>query len=149
MNRTAVGVVVMAVLLGLYLWATGYQGYVMIFSGQPVLIVMGLALLVLPVVGAWALFRELHFGVVSARLVKQLEFEGNLPIDDLPHTPSGRTVRAAADEEFPLFAAEVDAAPESWRAWFRLGLAYDASGDRKRAREAIRMAIKLNKTDKS
>ena len=117
----------------------------MVMSGQPVLIIMGLALVILPVVGAWALFRELRFGIVSARLVRQLEHEGNLPVDDLPHTPSGRTVRAAADEEFPAFAAEVDAAPESWRAWFRLGLAYDASGDRKRARESIRTAIALYK----
>jgi tetratricopeptide (TPR) repeat protein len=145
MNRTAWGAILMAMLLALYLWATGYQGYLMIFSGQPVLIIMGLALIVLPIVGAWALFRELRFGFVSDRLVKQLEAEGNLPVDDLPHTPSGRTVREAADEEFPAYAAEVDAEPESWRAWFRLGLAYDASGDRKRARESIRKAIALNK----
>lgn len=149
MNRAVLGVVVMAVLLGLYLWATGYQGYVLIMSGQPIAIIMGLALLVLPVVGAWAMYRELSFGMYSSRLVKQLKDEGNLPEDTLPHRPSGRPVREAADEEFPLYAAEVDAHPESWRAWFRLGIAYDASGDRKRAREAIRKAIALSKNDKS
>jgi Flp pilus assembly protein TadD len=54
-------------------------------------------------------------------------------------------VRAAADEQFPRYQAEVTAAPESWRAWFRLGLAYDASGDRRRARHAIRTAISLHR----
>jgi tetratricopeptide (TPR) repeat protein len=147
MNRTLFGVIFMAVLLGIYLWATGYQGNLMVVSGQPILIIMGLALVVLPIVGAWLLFRELRFGMVSARLVRQLREEGNLPVDDLPHRPSGRALRSAADEELPVFAADVDSAPESWRAWFRLGLAYDACGDRKRARESIRRAITLYKKD--
>ena len=30
-----------------------------------------------------------------------------------------------------------------WRAWLRLGLVYDASGDRRRARAAVRRAIAL------
>ncbi|MFP3380386.1 tetratricopeptide repeat protein, partial [Bacillus sp. SIMBA_069] len=56
-------------------------------------------------------------------------------------------LRDAADEQFPQYRAEVEAAPESWRAWFRLGLAYDASGDRRRAREALRQAIRLERAD--
>ena len=32
-----------------------------------------------------------------------------------------------------------------WDAWFRLALAYDASGDRRRARWATRQAIKLSR----
>jgi hypothetical protein len=107
---------------------------------------MGWALLVLPLIGAWALVRELLFGIRSGGLIKRLEAEGGLPIDDLPHRPSGRTVREAADEEFPRYAAEVENEPESWRAWMRLGLAYDASGDRKRARAAVRTAIAFSRS---
>jgi Flp pilus assembly protein TadD len=55
-------------------------------------------------------------------------------------------VRAVADEEFPRYKAEVEAEPGSWRAWFRLGLAYDASGDRRRARWALREAIRLSRS---
>lgn len=149
MLRAALGAVFMAALLALYLWLAAYQGVIMMLTGQPVAIAMGVALFVLPLVGAWALYRELSFGFRSSRLVKRLEAEGGLPEDTLPHLPSGRTVREAADEEFPQYAAAVEANPESWRDWFRLGLAYDASGDRKRAREAVRTAIKLSKTDKS
>jgi hypothetical protein len=136
----------MAALLVLYMWVAGYQGYVMITSGNGIVITMGVALLVLPVIGVWALVRELSFGVRSGNLIKRLEAENGLPVDDLEHRPSGRTIRESADEEFPRYAAEVEAAPESWRAWMRLGLAYDASGDRKRARSAVRTAIAFSRS---
>lgn len=137
----------MAVLLALYLWAAAFQGVVMIGTGVPVAIVMGIALIVLPVVGAWALWREIAFGINSTKLVNILEAEGSLPGDDLPHRPSGKPIRSDADKAFPLYATAVDAEPESWRAWCRLGLAYDASGDRKRARGAIRTAIAFYKAN--
>jgi len=38
---------------------------------------------------------------------------------------------------------QVEAAPEDWRGWYRLGHAYDLAGDRKRARSAMRQAIEL------
>jgi cytochrome c-type biogenesis protein CcmH/NrfG len=68
-------------------------------------------------------------------------------VEDLPTRASGRPFRDAADEQFPQYRAEVESAPESWRAWFRLGLAYDASGDRRRAREALRQAIRLERAE--
>jgi hypothetical protein len=146
MTRAVLGSLFMSLLLVLYMWVAGYQAFIMMASGNGVVITMGIALLVLPLIGVWALIRELAFGVRSGRLIKRLEAENGLPIDTLEHRPSGRTIRESADEEFPLYAAEVDAAPESWRAWMRLALAYDASGDRKRARSAVRTAIALSKT---
>lgn len=137
----------MAALLALYLWAAAYQGVVMIGTGVPVAIVMGVALIVLPVVGAWGLWREIAFGINSTKLVNIVQSEGSLPGDDLPHRPSGKPIRADADSEFPVYAQAVDAEPASWRAWCRLGLAYDASGDRKRARAAMRTAIALHKAN--
>ena len=38
-----------------------------------------------------------------------------------------------------------DRTVEDWRAWFRLALAYDAAGDRKRARRAMRDAVALDR----
>ncbi len=46
---------------------------------------------------------------------------------------------------FPKYQAETEAAPEDWRTWYRLALAYDAAGDRRRARWATRQAIKLSR----
>lgn len=141
-----IAVVVMALLLVFYLVLVGWRAVLFVQSGDPVGIIIGIALIVLPIIGAWALVREIMFGARCERLVKQLDAEGALPVNDLPTRPSGRPYRDAADEQFPEYRDAVDAAPEDWRAWFRLGLAYDASGDRRRARGALRTAMTLEKT---
>ena len=141
-----IAVVVMAVLLVFYLVLVGWRAVLFVQSGELEGILIGVALIVLPIIGAWALVREILFGARCERLVKQLEAEGALPVDDLPTRPSGRPYREAADAQFPEFRDAVDAAPEDWRAWFRLGLAYDASGDRRRARGALRTAMALEKS---
>ncbi|XAO70462.1 tetratricopeptide repeat protein [Diaminobutyricibacter sp. McL0608] len=133
----------MAVLLLIYLVLVFDRGVLLIQTGDPIAIVMGVALFVLPVIAAWAIGRELLFGARTEKLVHILDEEGGLPVDDLPHRASGRPLREAADADFPQYKAEVEAEPLSWRAWFRLGLAYDASGDRKRARAALRESIRL------
>lgn len=141
-----IAVVFMSLLLVLYLVLMGWRAVLFIQSGDPVGIIIGLALLVLPIIGFWALVREVLFGIRSERLVHLLESQGGLPVDDLPRRPSGRPYREAADAEFPQYKAEADAEPGNWRVWLRLGLAYDASGDRKRARGAIRTAIALERS---
>ncbi len=139
-------VVPMALLLAFYLVLVGWRAVLFVLSGDPVGILIGVALIILPLIGVWALVLELRFGRSSERLVRRLASEGGLPVEDLPTRPSGRPLRDAADAEFPRSKAEVDAAPGDWRAWFRLGLAYDASGDRRRARGAIRTAIALERS---
>ncbi|PXA70852.1 tetratricopeptide repeat protein [Cryobacterium arcticum] len=141
-----IAVIVMALLLVFYLVLVGWRAVLFVQSGEPIGIIIGVALIVLPLIGAWALVREISFGTRCERLVKQLDAEGELPVNDLPSRPSGRPYRDAADAQFPQYQAAVDAAPQDWRAWFRLGLAYDASGDRRRARSALRTAMALEKT---
>lgn len=145
--RNRLAALLMAVLLLVYLVLVTQRAVLLIATGEAVGIAMGIALFVLPVIAAWAIGRELLFGARTERLVRQLETEGKLPVEDLPTRASGRPFREAADEQFPQYQAEVEAAPESWRAWFRLGLAYDASGDRRRAREALRQAIRLERAE--
>ncbi|MGA0568676.1 tetratricopeptide repeat protein [Rathayibacter sp. KR2-224] len=144
--RGRVAAIVMAALLVLYLVLVVRYGVILIGSGSGVGVAMAVALFVLSAIAAWTLLRELWFGVQTQRLVRILDTEGGLPVDDLPHRASGRPLRDAADEEFPAYKAEVEAQPQSWRAWFRLGLAYDASGDRRRARQAMREAIRLHRS---
>ena len=141
--RTRIAVAIMAALLALYLIFAVRYGLILIGVGQPVAVAIGVALLVLPIVGAWAMVSEILFAVRADRLAKRLEEEGGMPSEQVPVSASGRVDRAAADALFPSYRAAVDAEPESWRAWFRLALAYDASGDRRRARWATRTAIKL------
>jgi tetratricopeptide (TPR) repeat protein len=143
-----IAAIVMVVLLVVYLVLVGQRAVLLMISGQAAGIIMGVALMILPVIAAWAIWREIMFGVHTEKLVHILDAEGGLPVDDLPHRASGRPLRDAADAEFPQYRAEVETQPRSWRAWFRLGLAYDAAGDRKRARHALREAIRLYR-DKS
>jgi hypothetical protein len=142
-----VAALIMTALLLLYLVLLGQRAVLFLMSGNGFGVAMGIALLVFPILGVWAVSREILFGVRTERLVHILDAEGGLPVDDLPHRTSGRPLRDAADEEFPRYREEVESSPESWRAWFRLGLAYDASGDRRRARRALREAIRLQRVE--
>ena len=144
MSGAKLGAVVMAVLLAVYLALVGWRAVQFVQTGEPVAVAMGVALIVLPVLAAWAIWRELQFGVRSQRLVRRLEEEGGLDLG-MPLRPSGRPERGAADDAFPAFREAVESDPESWRAWLRLGLAYDAAGDRRRARSAVRRAIELER----
>ena len=53
-------------------------------------------------------------------------------------------MREAADARFAEVRTRVEADPESWARWFELSVAYDAAGDRRRARSAMRQAIALH-----
>ena len=146
---TRIGVAVMAIVFALYIWLLGGRAIAWVQAGidtsQPIAIVMGVSLIVFPLLGFWALGRELWFGWRGDRLAKQLGEEGLLPDDEVGIRPSGAVVRADADALFPAYQKAVEDDPESWRAWFRLGIVYDAAGDRKRARAATRQAIRLAK----
>jgi len=137
-----VGVAVMAAVLALYIALVGFRAVQLLGTGEPVAVAMGVALIVLPLVAAWGLGRELWFGVRAERLARRLEAEGGLPDDVVSTSPSGRISRADADALFPRYRGETERNPDDWRAWFRLSLAYDAAGDRRRARAAVREAIR-------
>jgi hypothetical protein len=146
--RNLVAALVMAVLLALYLVLVVQHAVVLLGTGVLAGQIEGVALIVLPIVGAWALAVELLFGARAQRLLRLMTERGALPVDDLPHRASGRPVRAAADVEFPKYQAEVEAAPDDWTRWYRLALAYDASGDRRRARWATRRAIRIERASR-
>jgi len=141
-----IGALVMGVLLALYIGLVAQRAWILLTSGEGVAVAMGAALLLLPVLGAWGLWRELQFGSRAQALARRLEAEDALPADEIDVRQSGRPDRAQADALFPGYRAEVEAHPDDWRAWFRLGLAYDGAGDRRRARHAVRTAIALERS---
>jgi len=141
-----IGAALMALLLLLYLGVVAQLAFRLIAADDAVARGLGIALLVLPLLGFWALIAEMLFGLRSQRLGRIVAGEGGLPADSLPLRPSGRPVRSAADAEFTKYQTAVEGEPDSWKAWFRLGLAYDACGDRRRARQSIRRAIALQRS---
>ena len=133
--------IVIAVVFVAYAVLLGWRGVLLIGTGDPVAIGLGIAVLVIPLLGIYLVWRELQFGRRTEALAGELEADGGLPVDDLPRRPSGRIDRGAADAAFLKYKEEAEAAPDDWRVWFRLSTAYDAAGDRKRARATMRTAI--------
>lgn len=143
--RTKATIAVLVVVLFFYAALIGFKGVALLDSGVLVGQLLGAALLVMPVLGVFVVWREIEFGRRTAALARTLDAEGGLPVDDLPRRPSGRPDRAAAQDLFERMRAQAEASPEDWRSWFRLALAYDAAGDRTRARAAARHAIALHR----
>jgi hypothetical protein len=146
MPRAVLGqMVLLLVLLAFYVATLGWRGVALLVDGGPSLQILGVALLVVGAIGVWVTVQEMRFGAGTARLGRRLGDEGGLPPDDLPRLPSGRVDRAAADAQFAGYADAARETPQDWRAWYRLALAYDAAGDRKRARAAARTALRLER----
>jgi tetratricopeptide (TPR) repeat protein len=142
MARVLYFVVSIALLLGfLAVVLTGIQ---LISSGTGSGIGIGVAALVLVGLGLWFLWHTFRFGRRSAALSRELEAEGALPVDELVRDARGRIDPASADAVFSKRKAETEAAPEDWRAWFRLAVAYADARDTPRARKAMQRAIKLH-----
>jgi Flp pilus assembly protein TadD len=132
------GVALLLLALAAYFALIGYRGIYLLGRSEAALKVLGAAVLVLPLIGVWVVVAEVRFGLATERLARRLDEVDDEP---LPRMPSGRVDRAAADARFAQRRAELEAAPEDWRRWYRLALAYDDAGDRRRARAAMRTAI--------
>jgi hypothetical protein len=143
-----IGVAIMAAVLALYLILVTQRAVLLLATGDAIAVTMGVALFVLPAIAAWAIGRELWFGIRAENVGRRLESEGALPQEQLSTRPSGRVDRDEAEALFPDYRAAVEAAPDDWRAWSRLGLAYDGAGDRRRARSAVRQAITLESAER-
>lgn len=147
--RTKLTLTIVVAVVLVYSAILGLKGIALVKSGSPVGVLLGGAILVVPLLGVILLRKELEFGRRCEALAKRLLAEGDLPVDDLPRTPSGRIDRAAADQQFAAMRESVEADPDSWRGWFKLAIAYDDAGDRARAREAARHAIELSRAEQS
>ncbi|HTI24072.1 MAG TPA: tetratricopeptide repeat protein [Kutzneria sp.] len=136
--------IILTAALVVYLVLLADRAVLLIQAGGVVGIGLGVAVLVLPLIGVWFVVVQWRNGIKINALARRLEAEGGLPdVSGLPRRPSGRVDRAAADEWFAQRKVEVEESPEDWRAWFRLAHAYDVAGDRGRAREAMRKAVEL------
>ncbi|MET8831689.1 hypothetical protein ABZX40_38115 [Streptomyces sp. NPDC004610] len=134
-----------AAVLVFYFVLVGSRGVLLIKAGTPLTVTFGLAVLILPVIGVWFLWKNTQFVHRANALAAQLDAEGGLPADELRRLPSGRVDRDSADEVFARRKAETEAAPDDWRTWFRLAVAYRDARDTPRARKAMQRAITLHR----
>ncbi|AFC49850.1 TPR repeat-containing protein [Mycobacterium intracellulare MOTT-02] len=146
--RTQLLVAFMCVALLVYFALLGRVAVAMIASGRAAAVGLGLAVLVMPVIGLWAMVATLRAGFAHQRLARLIAADGmELDTSDLPRRPSGRIQRDAADALFATVRTEVEDHPDDWRRWYRLARAYDYAGDRRRAREAMKTAVNLQGDD--
>lgn len=134
----------MCLALLMYAVFLGRIAVLLITSGSIAAIGMGVALLIMPFLGVWAMIATLRDGFAHQRLSRLIAEDGmELDAGALPRRPSGRIERDAADALFHTIHAELDADPDNWRRWYRLARAYEFAGDRRRAREAMKTAVAL------
>ncbi|MDT0402336.1 MULTISPECIES: tetratricopeptide repeat protein [Streptomyces] len=144
--RAKISYAVTAAVLVVYFVLAGSRGVLLIKAGTPLTVTFGVAVLILPVIGIWFLWKNTAFVRDANRLAALLDAEGGLPVDELERLPSGRVDRDSADAVFARRKAETEDAPDDWRSWFRLAVAYHDARDTPRARKAMQRAITLHKT---
>lgn len=141
---TKIWVLVMSFLTAVYLVLLGGRGIILISDANWIAKAMGILILVFPILGIWALFMELRFGLAAQNLVIRARIQG-VPELVVELRPSGKAVKQSALIAFEGAKLITEADPENWSSWVRLSEGYDASGDRKRARSSMRHAILLAK----
>ncbi|SDJ68906.1 hypothetical protein [Streptomyces indicus] len=142
--RAKVTYFALAAALVVYFVLVGSRGILLIQQGTLLTVTFGVAVLVLPLIGLWFLWKTTQFARKAGKLAAELEAEGGLPVDELKRLPSGRIDRDSADEVFARRRAETEDAPDDWRCWFRLAVAYHDARDTPRARKAMQRAIALH-----
>lgn len=134
----------MCTALVVYFVLLGRAAVVLITSGEPAAIGLGVAVFGFPVIGLWVLIATLRAGFAHQRLARAAREQGmELDVSALPRLPSGRIQRDAADALFQTVKAELEEDPDDWRRWYRLARAYDYAGDRGRARETMKTAVQM------
>src|SRR4029450_9197958 len=99
-----------------------------IASGRPAAIGLGLALMILPLIGIWVMVSTLKAGLAHHRPARIAKDEGmELDVSSLPRMPSGRIQRDAADALFETVRDELESDPDNWRRWYRLAAAHDCA----------------------
>ncbi|MBC9711780.1 hypothetical protein H9Y04_04250 [Streptomyces sp. TRM66268-LWL] len=142
--RAKVTYFALAAALVAYFVLVGSRGVLLIEQGTVLTVTFGVAVLILPLIGLWFLWKTTQFARKAGKLAAELEAEGGLPVDELKRLPSGRIDRDSADEVFARRRAETEDAPHDWRCWFRLAVAYHDARDTPRARKAMQRAIALH-----
>jgi tetratricopeptide (TPR) repeat protein len=143
------GALFMSALVVMYLVLVAERSFALIGSGEAIGIAIGSLMIFLPAVAFWGIFMELRFGLRIEKLGEVLKQENAWPQFPFELRPSGRPTKESAQEVFEQFRQRVISDESNWKAWFALGLAYDAAGDRPRARKAMRRAISLANDSKA
>lgn len=124
----------------LYAFLLFERGIVLLQDGQPVAVIMGVAILVFPLLALATIFFEIRFGLRLAKLEK-LFLASGMESPGYELRPSGRAEPESGKRIFEQLKAALEKDEQNFLLWYLLADAYDKLGDRKRARQAARQAI--------
>lgn len=108
---------VMAGAFAVYAVLVAWRGWDFVASGEPAAVGLGLAVLLLPLLSGWLVWREVRFGFRMQELAGRIEFADERPLEER--------------------IADAQAAPDDWLAWYWVGVGYFDAGDKKQARAAL------------
>lgn len=131
-RRTAV---LLVLLVAYYVFVVGQRAVRLLRDPRLPFRGLGVGLVLVAAVGVALVVAEVRFGVATQRLARSA---GDAGVADAGFDPA----------DFDAAAAVAEAAPEDWRAWYRLALAYDAGQDPRRGRAAMRRAIALERASR-
>lgn len=99
---------------------------------------LGVAVLVVTLIGAYLILREVLFGFQIARLGREFPDEQRL-IDGVDELGAKRFLESAIERA----RREEEQGMSAWETWYVVGLGYDALKNRTAARQAMRHAIDI------
>lgn len=125
---------ILSAILGVYLIFAAWRGFDLLLVDDPAVRALGVAVLILPTLGAILVVKEIRFGKLSFQMGQVID-ESYLPSRQL----SAEQKRTFLDQAIEKAKLNM----ENWQAWYSVALAYDLLGERKLAREAMAHSVDL------
>lgn len=139
-------VVTVTAVLGLYMLV---RAVALVRDGELKAVLLAVGVLLLVVVGGLLVTGEVLLASRAERLGRRLVAEGAPDVlPELELRPSGRLTGESAERLFAVRKEQVEAAPQDWRCWYRLALAYGENRDTVEGRRAMRKAVRLARDDR-
>lgn len=127
---------ILSAVLAVYVAFTISRGFDFLHQTQIPVKLLGASVIVIGALGIYVIARELQFGFRVARMTERVDFSGK---------PERGSVLTTQDKQrlFDEAVRAIESQDSDWQSWYHMAVAYDVSGDRPRAREAMRHALSL------
>ena len=132
---------VLAGVLAVYLVFAGMRGLDLLHTSNTAVKLLGICVIVLPLLGALLVIREVRFGYAISNLGRQIDPE-LLPTTDI------KPRSQEAQDYLDAVIARTQADGVNWRYWYCVGIGYDLNSQRRLARECMQHALSLADLDK-
>lgn len=130
-KRTAL---ILAGILAVYMFFAASRGVDLLHSTDPAVKGLGIAVLILPLLGTVLIYREIKFGKLSYEMGQAIDAK-YLPLKD--DDEAGR--RSFLENAIEVTKQDM----ENWQAWYSVALGYDLLHERRLARDAMQYSVEL------